>query len=91
MELVRQSVPDRNSSVLSQSLYDTLIKTSVFDAVKHTSKDTCRILNTFLVSHLTSGRIQISHIHSEVMSGNFKGTACSRGCLLKKQGYILAL
>ena len=50
--LIGQAVPDRHTGVLCQFLHDFLSETTVFDALIHSSQNSCCIRNAFLLSNL---------------------------------------
>lgn len=90
MELVRQSVPNRDARVFRQILHDLLPKAAIFNAVEHPAEDAGRVGDGFLLADLRAGGIEVDRVHPEVGSGHLKRAARPRGGFLKDQRDIFA-
>ena len=90
MELVRQTVPHRNSRIFCQLLHDVLSVSAVLDTVKHASQHTRGVRNALFFADLRTGWIKVSHMHSEIMCCHLKRTPCAGACLLENQRDIFS-
>ena len=90
MELVRQTVPYGNAGIFRKLLDDLLAVSSVLYAVIHTAEHSRRIGDRLLTPDLRACGVKVSHVHTEIVSGHFKGTAGSGAGLLKYQSNVFA-
>src|SRR5690606_26182505 len=86
--LVCQTIPNRNTRVSGKCLYPGVIKTSVFDGIKHTPEDSGTVFKRFLVTKLCVTGSKIHCIASKIGNCNLESTARPGRCLLKYQSYI---
>ena len=91
MKFIGQSIPYRNTCILCQLLYDLLPISAVLNTVKHPAEYSCRIFDALLLTDLGARRIQISHMHTQIMRCHLKRATGSGAGLFKDQGNILAL
>ena len=76
---------------MGQVLHDLLAVTAVLDAVKHAAQHPGGVGNGLLFADLAARRVQISHLHAQVVGGHFKAAAGAGGGLFKDQGNVLAV
>ena len=88
MKFVCQPVPYRHACIRRQFFHNFLPESAVFDTVKHPAKHPGRISNAFLASNLGTGRVEVSHMHAQVMRCHFKCTPRPGACLFKNQRNI---
>ena len=91
VELVGQAVPHRHPGVVGQFLHDLLAVAAVLDAVKHAAQHPGGVGNGLLFADLAARRVQISHLHAQVVGSHFKAAAGAGGGLFKDQGNVLAM
>ena len=91
VELVGQAVPHRHPGVVGQVLHDLLAVAAVLDAVKHAAQHPGGVGDGLLFADLAARRVQISHLHAQVVGGHFKAAAGAGGGLFKDQGNVLAV
>ena len=75
---------------MRQIFHDLLAVATVLDAVKHPSQHPGGIGDGFLFADLTAGRVQIGHLHAQIVGGYLKAAAGAGGGLFKDQGNIFA-
>ena len=90
MKFVGQTVPHGNTGVFGQSFRDLLIKSPVFDTVKHPAQHPGGIGNGLLLAHLGALGIQIDRMHAKIGCCNLECAAGTGAGLLKHQGDGLA-
>ncbi|MPM55435.1 hypothetical protein SDC9_102232 [bioreactor metagenome] len=88
MILVGQTVPYRNTAVLSKLLNNLLRETSEFNTVKHSAKNPCCILYSFLMSELYIIFSQIFRMSTFINTTYHKRTSCSCRWFLKYKRYV---
>jgi len=91
MELVGQAVPHRDPRIAGQIFHDLLAVAPVLDAVKHAAQHPGGVGNGLLFADLAARRVQISHLHAQVVGSHFKAAAGAGGGLFKDQGNVLAM
>ena len=91
VELVGQAVPHRHPGVVGQVLHDLLTVATVLDAVKHAAQHPGGVGDGLLFADLAARRVQIRHLHAQVVGGHFKAAAGAGGGLFKDQGNVLAV
>ena len=57
VELIRQTVPNRNAGVFGQFFDEFLAETAVLNAVKHPAEDLGRVGDGLLLSHLAAAGV----------------------------------
>ena len=90
MELVREAVPDGNTSVLGQFLHGRLREAAVLDAVEHPAQHPGGVLHGFLDADLRARGAEIGHVRTLVIGRHFEGAAGPGGRLFENEGDVLA-
>ena len=90
MIFIGQTIPDRNTGVLRQFLYDLLTESTVLDPIEHTAQHTGGIRDRFFFADLRTGRTQISASHAKITGSHFKSAAGAGGVFFEYQSNIFA-
>ena len=76
---------------MGQVFHDLLAVAAVLDAVKHAAQHPGGVGDGLLFADLAARRVQIGHLHAQVVGGHFKAAAGTGRSLFKDQGNVLAV
>ena len=91
MEIIRQTIPYRDTGILCQFFNNALLVATVLDAVKHAAQNLRGIFQRLFVSHLGRLGIQECDTHAEISCADFKCASCSRRCFFEQQNNLFPL
>ncbi len=90
MKFSGETIPNRDSGILSQLLDYLLPKTPVFDPVIHPSQNPGGILHRLLITNLAAGGTEVGNQSPLVKGRHFKRAPGPSGSLLKYQSDIFS-
>ena len=91
MELIRQTVPDRDGGVLRQLFDDALAEAAVLDAVEHAREHARRVGDAFLLADLRASGVEIRAAHTQIVRRDLEAAARARARLFKDERDVFAL